>query len=263
MKRLLLVLLLLPTTLFAQSQDADFRKLLDDEWQWGLREFPTLATVTVLEELAYYSRGLASALYDGQAILVGQTLNRAGGDLRMRYLPALVRGEFVGSFATCAGSTGGGIKMVRMILLVKQARRELVRIIHPRVVNPADIAALAALGSGIPGRRARVAPGPEPRGRRRADARRDAHGGGQPVPQELATGDVRDRRSLWRRREPGLTNRLPQTHPVQVPDRRRLVVQQLVRRCAGQDDRHARVHLGRRSHHRPLEHLRRLRPEPG
>lgn len=63
-------------------------------------EFPTLATVTVLEELAYYSRGLASALYDGQAILVGQTLNRAGGDLRMRYLPALVRGEFVGSFAT-------------------------------------------------------------------------------------------------------------------------------------------------------------------
>ena len=30
-----------------------------------------------------------------------------------------------------AGSTGGGIKMVRMVLLVKQARRELVRIIHP------------------------------------------------------------------------------------------------------------------------------------
>jgi uncharacterized protein (DUF885 family) len=44
MKRLLLVLLLLPATLFAQSQDADFRKLLDDEWQWQLREFPTMAT---------------------------------------------------------------------------------------------------------------------------------------------------------------------------------------------------------------------------
>jgi trk system potassium uptake protein TrkH len=43
---------------------------------------------------------------------------------------------FLGCFASCAGSTGGGIKMVRMILLVKQARRELVRIIHPRVVNP-------------------------------------------------------------------------------------------------------------------------------
>ncbi|MCW5636936.1 MAG: TrkH family potassium uptake protein [Rubrivivax sp.] len=42
----------------------------------------------------------------------------------------------LGCFATCAGSTGGGIKMVRMLLLLKQARRELVRIVHPQVVNP-------------------------------------------------------------------------------------------------------------------------------
>jgi trk system potassium uptake protein TrkH len=46
---------------------------------------------------------------------------------------------FLGCFSTCAGSTGGGIKMVRMILLVKQARRELVRIIHPRVINPVTL----------------------------------------------------------------------------------------------------------------------------
>jgi len=46
---------------------------------------------------------------------------------------------FLGTFASCAGSTGGGIKMVRMVLLVKQARRELVRIIHPRVVNPVTL----------------------------------------------------------------------------------------------------------------------------
>ena len=42
----------------------------------------------------------------------------------------------LGCFATCAGSTGGGIKMVRMLLLLKQSRRELVRIVHPNVVNP-------------------------------------------------------------------------------------------------------------------------------
>jgi trk system potassium uptake protein len=46
---------------------------------------------------------------------------------------------FLGCFASCAGSTGGGIKMVRMLLLIKQARRELVRIIHPRVVNPVTL----------------------------------------------------------------------------------------------------------------------------
>jgi len=42
----------------------------------------------------------------------------------------------LGCFATCAGSTGGGIKMVRLLLMLKQARRELVRIVHPSVVNP-------------------------------------------------------------------------------------------------------------------------------
>ena len=46
---------------------------------------------------------------------------------------------FLGTFVSCAGSTGGGIKMVRMILLIKQARRELVRIVHPRVVNPVTL----------------------------------------------------------------------------------------------------------------------------
>lgn len=46
---------------------------------------------------------------------------------------------FLGCFACCAGSAGGGIKMMRMLLLVKQARRELVRAIHPRVVNPVTL----------------------------------------------------------------------------------------------------------------------------
>ncbi len=43
---------------------------------------------------------------------------------------------FLCSFATCAGSTGGGIKLVRSLLLLKQARVELVRVVHPRAVLP-------------------------------------------------------------------------------------------------------------------------------
>ncbi|HEY0200937.1 MAG TPA: potassium transporter TrkG [Burkholderiaceae bacterium] len=38
--------------------------------------------------------------------------------------------------ATSAGSTGGGIKMVRLLILLKQARRELTRLVHPRAVQP-------------------------------------------------------------------------------------------------------------------------------
>ena len=62
--------------------------------------YPTLATLTVVEELAYYSAGIASAMYDAQAILFGKTLDKVGGQLRATYLPKLVRGEVVGSFAT-------------------------------------------------------------------------------------------------------------------------------------------------------------------
>ena len=45
----------------------------------------------------------------------------------------------LGCFASCGGSTGGGIKMMRMLLLLKQSQRELVRIVHPNVVNPVVI----------------------------------------------------------------------------------------------------------------------------
>ena len=63
-------------------------------------QYPTLATVTVLEEIAYFSASAASALYEGQAILVGKTLDRAPAYLQARYLPPVVRGELVGAFAT-------------------------------------------------------------------------------------------------------------------------------------------------------------------
>ncbi|MCS6786468.1 MAG: TrkH family potassium uptake protein [Thiobacillaceae bacterium] len=38
---------------------------------------------------------------------------------------------FLGSFAACSGSTGGGIKMMRAELLYKQLYRELVKLLHP------------------------------------------------------------------------------------------------------------------------------------
>ena len=41
---------------------------------------------------------------------------------------------FLCSFATSAGSTGGGIKMIRALLLYKQFYRELVRAMHPAAV---------------------------------------------------------------------------------------------------------------------------------
>jgi trk system potassium uptake protein len=43
---------------------------------------------------------------------------------------------FLGSFIACSGSTGGGIKMMRAIILYKQVYREIVRSLHPHAVHP-------------------------------------------------------------------------------------------------------------------------------
>ena len=40
---------------------------------------------------------------------------------------------FVGA---CAGSTGGGIKVIRVILIIKQGFREIAKLIHPNAVIP-------------------------------------------------------------------------------------------------------------------------------
>lgn len=65
----------------------------------GLKN-PTLALLLLLEEIGYYSPGIASALYDAQIILVGHTLDQASPELRNKWLPRLIDGDIVGAFAT-------------------------------------------------------------------------------------------------------------------------------------------------------------------
>jgi trk system potassium uptake protein TrkH len=43
---------------------------------------------------------------------------------------------FLGSFVACSGSAGGGIKMMRAVILYKQVFREIVRALHPAAVHP-------------------------------------------------------------------------------------------------------------------------------
>lgn len=43
------------------------------------------------------------------------------------------------SISASSGSTGGGIKMIRTLVLVKQAGREFIKLLHPAAVNPMKI----------------------------------------------------------------------------------------------------------------------------
>jgi trk system potassium uptake protein TrkH len=105
----------------------------------------TLGLATALIALLLTTHGVMSsvpeALRDAafHVVSMATTTGYATTDFSQWPVFAPVLLIFLGCFASCAGSTGGGIKMVRMILLIKQARRELVRIIHPRVVNPVTL----------------------------------------------------------------------------------------------------------------------------
>ena len=46
---------------------------------------------------------------------------------------------FLSCIAASSGSTGGGIKMIRTLMLFKQAGREFVKLLHPAAVNPMKI----------------------------------------------------------------------------------------------------------------------------
>jgi trk system potassium uptake protein TrkH len=47
---------------------------------------------------------------------------------------------FLSSFASCSGSTGGGIKMIRAQILYIQVYREFIKLLHPNAVTPVKLA---------------------------------------------------------------------------------------------------------------------------
>lgn len=56
---------------------------------------------------------------------------------------------FLCAFATSSGSTGGGIKMIRLVIMVKLAYREFFRIIHPKIVKPVQLGSSAVASSVV------------------------------------------------------------------------------------------------------------------
>jgi trk system potassium uptake protein TrkH len=81
-----------------------------------------------------FGTALRFALFN--TVSIATTTGFASTDYNQWPIFAPVLMLFLCSFATCAGSTGGGIKMIRGLILLKQARREFVRILHPRAIQP-------------------------------------------------------------------------------------------------------------------------------
>jgi len=73
-------------------------------------------------------------------VSVGTTTGYATADYNLWPVFAPLWVLFLGTFLSCSGSTGGGIKMMRAMILYKQVYREIRGLAHPNAVNPVKIA---------------------------------------------------------------------------------------------------------------------------
>jgi trk system potassium uptake protein TrkH len=98
-----------------------------------------LVTTVLLVHGTYPTLDVALRHAAFNVISIASTTGYASVDYAQWPIIAPILMLFLCGFATSAGSTGGGIKLIRSILLLKQARRELTRIVHPRSVAPVTI----------------------------------------------------------------------------------------------------------------------------
>ncbi len=111
---------------------------------WYDAELRTYLTLLVFVCLACVSYKLITSSYDNlgqmfrdslfQTVSIATTTGFTTTDYQSwpGFLPLLLLfSSFIGA---CAGSTGGGIKVIRIILIFKQGMREIKRLIHPSAI---------------------------------------------------------------------------------------------------------------------------------
>jgi len=111
----------------------------DSEFKTYLLILAVVSAITVVylywsDTYIYPENALHHGLF--QAVSIGTTTGFTTAEYHVwpGFLPVmLLFASFIGG---CAGSTGGGMKVVRFLLLLKQGRREIVRLVHPTAVIP-------------------------------------------------------------------------------------------------------------------------------
>jgi len=85
-----------------------------------------------MEVFLYPGRALLHGIF--QTVSIGTTTGFTTHEYHNwpGFLPVLLL--FTSFIGACAGSTGGGMKVIRFLLLLKQGFREIIRVIHPNAV---------------------------------------------------------------------------------------------------------------------------------
>jgi trk system potassium uptake protein TrkH len=113
------------------------RYLQDSEVKAFFLFLSLMASITVLVlilegSFKTSSESIHHGLFQVISIVTSTGYTTSGFSYWPGFLPALlILGSFVGG---CAGSTAGGMKVIRIVLLMRQGRREINRLLHPNAV---------------------------------------------------------------------------------------------------------------------------------
>ncbi len=116
---------------------------MDPEVRWFLSATlgSALIIAVYLKVMAVYPDTLDALRYAVfNTVSIATTTGFASTDFNLWPIFAPLWMLFLSCFASCSGSTGGGMKMVRAQLLFRQGRRELTRLIHPAARLPVKLA---------------------------------------------------------------------------------------------------------------------------
>lgn len=118
------------------------RILQDSEWRASIG---LMVGVSAFVALVLIYKGVMSAPLEAlrtslfNVISIGSTTGYATTDYTLWPIVAPILMLMLSGVATSAGSTGAGIKMSRLLILLKQTRREMKAVIHPRAVQPVTL----------------------------------------------------------------------------------------------------------------------------
>lgn len=123
---------------FAWKQRTLVHYLLDSEVKFYLSLVFMFAALTSYILFTSHTYNVTTSIRYGifEVVSILTTTGFATADFSSwpSLLPFMI---FFGAFAgACAGSTGGGMKVVRVMLIYKQAIREIYRLIHPNAIFP-------------------------------------------------------------------------------------------------------------------------------
>jgi len=115
--------------------------LSDTEFLTYIKGLVFVALITCMYLYITGTFDFGGAIHNGifQAVSIGTTTGFTTAEYHNwpGFLPALLLlMSFIGG---CAGSTGGGMKVIRVLLLIKQGLREVIRLIHPNAQVPVKI----------------------------------------------------------------------------------------------------------------------------